>query len=39
MNCTMYFHHQHHVPEGLGCFLFLDPQNEVGLRGYTDGDM
>ena len=23
-------HHHHHVPEGLGVFLFLDPQDEVG---------
>ena len=22
--------HHHHVHEGLGCFLFLDPQDEVG---------
>ena len=25
-------HHHHHVHEGLACFLFLDPQDEVGPR-------
>ena len=24
-------HHHHHVHEGLACFLFLNPQDEVGL--------
>ena len=31
INCHHHHHHHHHyVPEGLGMFLFLDPQDEVG---------
>jgi len=26
----LFHHHHYHVPDGLGVFLFLDPQNEVG---------
>ena len=28
--CYHIYHRHHHVPKRLGCFLFLDPQHEVG---------
>jgi hypothetical protein len=27
---TLKCHNHHHIHEGLGCFFFLDPQNEIG---------